>query len=141
MATETFQHFKPDLVMENLQPIGVATPETEVQVYEIISDANVFQMFYDLPGTWAQKVLSQNQVIEFCEQFRDALTRSTYIRAQFLCKKNEYKPIIESNPKDNLVVIYVSIGSEDLSMSPTRLGNKFIYRTTGADNIIIVPAV
>jgi len=47
---------------------GLATPETPVQVHEIIGDGTFLDIFQALPGTWDQKWLSQDQVIEFCER-------------------------------------------------------------------------
>lgn len=54
---------------------GLTTPEITVQVHEIRESANFMEMFKSLPGIWGQKYLSQDQVIDFCENLSGWLKR------------------------------------------------------------------
>ena len=93
---------------------GVATPETEVMVHRTFGDATSRKFFDSLPGTWNQKWLSQDQVIEFCQHRMKGNHHNTSF---FLVKKDERKPIDEHKPEENLVVVSVSnhLNDKDLN--------------------------
>ncbi len=113
-ASDVFQAgIDKDYVKWCIRKPGVPTPETAVQVHEMLSDATLITMFGVLPGSWEEKFLSQNQLIDFCE------TKSVWLcpggnSTFFLIKKDEKKPINEDHIEDNLAVVRVAIVPEGL---------------------------
>lgn len=102
---------------ETLSENYVSTPETELRIDEIIFDGLVRKVFNSLPGVWAQKWLSQNQVVEIAD------TLSYYFPPAdksllVLCKKNEKLPVDNDNPGDNLLM---------LELMPRRSGQINVY--------------
>ena len=92
----------------SLSNVGVPTLETFIDVYQYAYSGASFEKIYNLlPGKWNQKWLSQNQVIEFCVTYKHWLglySESTV----FVCKKDEEELVDESNPEENLSLIYVN---------------------------------
>jgi hypothetical protein len=110
-ATDTFKAgIDPGFVKQGINKPGIATPEILVQVREIFSDGNFMDIFQSLQGTWEQKWLSQNQVIDFCETFPNWLGQEGF-GTFALIKKDENKPVNENKPEDNLAVVYVCVDS------------------------------
>ena len=67
-AENTFKaHIDPNFVNWNLNKAGIATPEIPVQIHEMIDDGTFMGIFGSIPGSWNQKWVSQNQVIDFCK--------------------------------------------------------------------------
>ena len=126
-AETTFKSFlDEDFVKGGINKPGVATPETPVLVREIVSNSKFVDIFGSLPGTWNQKWVSQNQVIEFCEKLPDWLKqggKATF----FLIKKDENSAINENNPEDNLAVIRVRVLSDGLRVYVYRLGHRGVW--------------
>lgn len=121
-AKDTFKSgIDGDFVNWGVNNPGIATPETLVQVHEMIGDGKLMDIFKSLPGTWNQKWLSQNQFIDFCETLPDWLRQEGYGTFS-LIKKDENKPINEDNPEDNLVVVDVYVFSDGLYVRVIRLG-------------------
>ena len=120
-AKDTFKSgIDNDFVRWGINNPGIATAKTPVQVCEIVQDGTFMDIFSALPGTWSQKWLSQDQVIEFCETLPEWLRQENYATF-FLVKKDEKEPIDENNPQDNLVVVYVFVYSDGLSVCVRRL--------------------
>ena len=93
--------------LNNLNKPGVATKKTAVDVLDaIISEGwrPCFDFFSALPGTWNQKCLSQNQVIEFCRKNTKYLGRNM-LNTLFLVKQDEMFPVDEKRPWDNFYVV------------------------------------
>ncbi len=109
-----------------INKLGVASSETLVQVHDIMQDSTFMDIFSALPGTWNQKWLSQNQVIEFCETFFEWLRRNGGTTI-FLVKKDESKPVDEDKPLDNLVVVCVVVYSDGLGAFYRRLSLRSIW--------------
>lgn len=126
-ASKVFTSFiSGDFVDWGVNKPGIATQKTSIQVHEMVSDGKFMEIFSSLPGTWAQKWLSQDQVIEFCETLPDWLRQEGYATF-FLIKKNENKPIDEKNPEDNLVVVFVFVRSGGLRVTVDRLENDDVW--------------
>ena len=120
-AKDTFKSgIDSNFVGWSINNAGVATPETLMQVHEMIGDGRLIGIFKALPGNWNQKWSSQNQIIEFCETFPDWLKQSGNA-TMFLAKKDENKPIDEDNPRNNLVVVRVFVDSDGLYVFVRRL--------------------
>ena len=125
-SKKTFKSYiDSNFVNWNLNKSGVATAETPVQVQEIFQDGTFMDIFVALPGTWNQKWVSQNQIIEFCETLPDWLRQGGYA-TMFLVKKDENKPVDEADPQDNLVVVYVFVHSDGLNVYVHRLENDYV---------------
>lgn len=116
----------PNFKKWNLNKTGMATPETLVQVSEMVGDGTFMKIFSSLPGIWKQKWVSQNQVIEFCETLSNWLRHDEY-DTMFLIKKDENKPINEDNPQDNLVVVNVCVHPVGLYVNVFRLENGYVW--------------
>jgi hypothetical protein len=126
-AKKTFKSFLDnDFVNWGINNPGIATPKTLIQVREMIGDGKFMDIFRALPGTWNQKWVSQNQVIEFCETLPEWLRQEVYATF-FLIKKDENKPIDENNPEDNLVVVSVGVLSDGLGVGVYRLGHDDVW--------------
>lgn len=126
-SKKTFKSYiDPNFKKWNLNKTGMATPETLVQVSEMVGDGTFMKIFSSLPGTWNQKWVSQNQVIEFCETLSNWLRHDEYTTI-FLIKKDEGKPIEEANPQDNLVVVYVLVDSDGLRVYVRRFEYDYVW--------------
>jgi len=126
-AKKTFKSFlDADFVNWGINKPGITTPETPISVHEMIANDTFLDIFRSLPGTWNQKWLSQNQVIEFCESLPDWL-RQDGNATFFLVKKDENKPIDENSPEDNLVVVGVGVLSDGLYVVVDRLGGDHVW--------------
>lgn len=110
-----------------INKLGVATSETPILVHEIVGDGTFMDIFSSVPGIWAEKWLSQDQVIEFCESLPDWLFQEGY-GTFFLIKKKENKPIDETKPEENLAVVYVYVFSGDLYVRVYRLEDGSVWR-------------
>lgn len=89
---------------------GLLTSEVPVQVYQVCGEGTFMDIFLSIPGSWEEKFLSQNQVIDFCESFPDWLNGGVHATF-FLIKKNEKISINEKKPWLSLIVaeVYVNI--------------------------------
>ena len=101
---------------------GLATPETHVQVHEIISSGKFIDIFRSLPGTWNQKWVSQSQVIEFCKSLAFWLRGEKY-GTFFLIKtnENEDKLIDENDPYGDVAIVVVCVCWTGLAVHLNRL--------------------
>ena len=136
-AKKTFpSYLDSDFVNWGLNKSGIATPEMSVKVDEIVADATFMNIFSALPGTWNQKFVSQNQVIEFCETLPEWL-RQEGNATFFLIKKDENKPIDENNPKDNLFVVDVRVIGDGLSVCVNRLEDDNVWGGEGRRRVVV----
>ncbi|HNX10941.1 MAG TPA: hypothetical protein PKI61_02270 [bacterium] len=124
-----------DFARWGLDKTGVATPETLIRVNEVIAIGTFLKIFCSLPGTWDQKWLSQDQIIEFCEGLPDWLRRPDKSAMMFLSKVDENKPINEDKPEDNLVVVVVVVRSGQLGAFVYCLGHNELG---GEDRLCVV---
>ena len=138
-SANTFKsHLDPDFIAWGLNKKGIATTETRIQIHEMIAEDNFMAIFKSLPGSWAQKVLSQNQIIDFCEQLPEWL-KSDACATMFLCRIDETKEVDEKNPQNNLVVVSVSVGA-GLRARIFRLDNDHVWGA-GYARRVVVPQV
>jgi len=135
-AKNTFKSFPvADFVNWGINKPDIATPETTINVHEMVANGTFLDIFRSLPGTWNQKWLSQDQVIEFCESLPDWLRQSGNATF-FLIKKDENKPIDENNPEDNLVVVLVHVCSDGLVVSVSRLERAYVWDGGGRRRVV-----
>lgn len=126
-SKDTFQAgINSNFVSWGINNAGIATPESLVQVHEMIGSGKFMDIFNALPGIWDEKWLSQDQIIEFCETFPDWL-RPSGDATMFLVKKDEDKLIDENNPSDNLVVVYVSVKRGGPYVGVSRLKSRGVW--------------
>lgn len=114
---------------------GIATPETKIQMHEIVANGNFMAIFKSLPGNWNQKWLSQNQIIDFCEQLPDWLQSNGYATF-FLCKINELQKVDEKNPQKNLVVVDVRVYADGLGVYVIRLERDRVWRASTLRRVV-----
>lgn len=109
-----------------LSKLGIATPETSLEVHKMIRDASFMDIFNSLPGTLEQKWLTQNQVVEFCTVWPDWLKSGGYA-TMFLCKRDESQPIDEANPQNNLMEVGVSAKPDGLSVCVNHFDYTYLW--------------
>lgn len=110
----------PNFIKWELYKPGVSSPEMSIHVHEVIKDSNFMDIFQSLPGSWEQKWLPQDKVIDFCLNFACWLIqkgRSNF----FLIKRNENQPIEVKTPTANLAVLRVDLSDEGLGIDVFRL--------------------
>lgn len=67
---------------------GLATSETSLNVYEMVKDADYIQVFTSLNSDLDNLVMSQNQIVRFCEKYPTWLRQEEYATF-FLIKEND----------------------------------------------------
>lgn len=113
-AKDVFKgHIDPNFIKLGINKLGIATPEILVDVHEIVNDGTFMDIFQALPGSWDQKWISQDKVIDFCKSFPHWLGQGISFTF-FLIKKDENKTINKEKPADNLAVVRVFVYSDDL---------------------------
>jgi len=113
-ANQVFDSYiSPNFVDLKFNLPGVATPQTFLQLHDMIDNGSPLDVFNCLPGLWSQKWLSQNQVIDFCKTWPGWLTRKECSNL-FLCKKDESKLIDEKRPYANLFIVRIEVFPDGL---------------------------
>ncbi len=114
-AGDVFESIDPDFIKCGINNPGVVTPESSIQVHEVVKDSQPREIFAALSGNWHQKWLSQNQLIEFCVNFQQWLIKEGCCTF-FLIKKDENSSIDEEHPEINLVTarVYIVPGGLDI---------------------------
>ena len=90
----------------NLDNEQKPTKKTKVNVYELIKDSTMKEIFYDLENM----VMTQSQIIKFCEKHPTWLRQDGYTTL-FLIREN-----------DEYFVVYVDVRSGGLYVNVYRLG-------------------
>ena len=98
------------------------TPEIEVQIYEMVKNANFKDIFTSLSDDLDSLCLTQSQIIDFCEKHRSHLRQGGYTTF-FLTKKDFEKPATE----DNLFVARVFVYSHGLSVYVLLFGSAGVW--------------
>lgn len=89
-AKNTFKSFiDPDLMNWKLYRTSYATPETLVNVYEMLANATLAQIFGSLSNDLDKLCLTQDQIEEFCLAHSGQLRGDGYVTF-FLFKENEH---------------------------------------------------
>ena len=91
---------------------GGPTPATPIKVEEVMFDGKLLDIFQALPGTWGDKKMTQDQVIEFCATLPDELREGE--RSMLFLVALDEKPINEESPGQTLVVVAVYFGCDSL---------------------------
>ncbi|MEI7452236.1 MAG: hypothetical protein WCK37_03475 [Candidatus Falkowbacteria bacterium] len=89
-----------------LTSCGVATRETGVGIYEVLSRSSLLDIFNALPGDMNDKILSQHQIVEACRAF-SYLFSPGITPTMFFCKKDENLILDEQNYRENVFSIHV----------------------------------
>jgi hypothetical protein len=115
-AKNTFKSWiDPDFANWKLNETGAATPETLLDVYEMANNATFVQMFSELNSDLDKLVMTQAQIIRFCEK------HPTWLRQEgnatfFLTKVNgEY------------FVVFVYVRAGGLRVGVRRLGGGHVW--------------
>jgi hypothetical protein len=95
-----------DFVQWGLNKPSYVTKETKFTIYEVTQDASLLQMYESLPGRWDQKIFTQNQIIDYCERFKEYLS-GDFAETFFLAKRHSFRPVRESKPEENIIVVHV----------------------------------
>lgn len=108
-----------------------ATLETEVEVYEMVKNANFKDIFISLSDNLDSLCLTQNQIIDFCKKYRGHLRQGGY-GIFFLTKKDFGKPATE----DNLFVVDLFVYSFGLYVSVSRFDNAGVW-DAGCHRVVV----
>jgi len=134
-SADSFSFLDENFVKLGLTKKGIATAETKVQVREMVSNGDFITIFKSLSGSWDQKCLTQNQIIDFCEQLPEWLRQDGYATF-FLCKINDKKKVDEKNPQKNLVVVYVRVNADGLHVYVNRLENDRVWSASDLRRVV-----
>lgn len=111
-AKQTFRSFiDGNFKSWGLNKSGPATLETLVDIHEVVEDGNLVKIFTSLNPDLEKVVMTQAQIIRFCEKHPTWLRREGY-GTFFLTKVS-----------DEYVVVFVSVNSGGLLVYVDRLGN------------------
>ncbi|MFA7702643.1 MAG: hypothetical protein WCX80_04300 [Patescibacteria group bacterium] len=126
-ANKTFKSYiDSDFIKWELNSPGKATEATSVDVYEMIKDGNFSQLFLSLNADLDKLVMTQAQIIEFCEAHPDWLRQEGYATF-FLIKENE-----------EYFVVHVRVYPDGLHVLVGRFENDGVWRA-GYVRRLVVP--
>lgn len=77
-ASDIFVHIGSHFKNWYMDIAGKATPKTSMAVYEIIEDVNFVRMFTSLSGDVNRLVLTQDQILNFIEKYRNWLRQDDW---------------------------------------------------------------
>jgi len=123
----------PDFQNWGLSRKGKTTLETEVEVYEMVKNANFKDVFASLSDDLNLLCLTQDQIIDFCKKHRGHLRQDGYATF-FLTKKDFEKPATE----DNLFVAGVRVFSGGLFVFVFHFGYALVW-CAGDRRRLVVP--
>jgi len=125
-AKNTFKSgIDSDFTNWKLNEVSTATSETLLAVYEMVNDAIFVQMFTELNSDLDKLVMTQAQIIRFCEKHSTRLRQEGYATFFLTKVKGEY------------FVGGVRVGAGGLGVSVYRLGYGSVW---SASNILRVVA-
>lgn len=90
-----------NLILNN---VGKATEEAKMAVYEMTANATFSQMFNSLADNLDQLVMSQSQIIRFCEKYPDWLRQDGYATFFLIKESGAYFVVYVFVVDDGLVV-------------------------------------
>lgn len=103
-AESTFKRIDSDFENWGLNKKGKKTTKTSVGIYELVREGTFKQMFKSFNTNLDKLVLTQSQIIEFCEKYPSWLRQNGY-STFFLIKKNkEYFVVSVYVLSDGLIV-------------------------------------
>ncbi len=91
----------------NLDKTGLPSQEARLAVYEIAADATFAQMFGSLSDNLDKLVLSQSQIIQFCENYPNWLHQGEY-GTFFLIKEDDKYFVVRVRVRDDGLEVSVS---------------------------------
>lgn len=104
-SESTFKSYiSSDFKSYGLAKKGVATKKTSVSVYELVKVGTGKQIFESFNANLDKLVLTQNQIIDFCEKY------PTWLR------QNGYAILFLTKDGNNYFVVYVYVYSDGLSV-------------------------
>lgn len=95
-----------DFINLGLNKRGPATPETLLEVREIVADSSFFEVFSSLDPNLDKAVMTQAQIIRFCKKHPDWL-RNGGLSTLFLTKSEEKYYVVNVCRCDNYLFAYV----------------------------------
>lgn len=106
------------------------TGEAELLVYELVKDANIYQMFNSLNKSFEQLCLTQNQILEFLDKYKRYSKNKTN---HFLVKSNGkiFVAQICADSDDSMRLFGGHISDNDINGS--------VYPASGVSFRVVVP--
>ena len=88
-SKDIFRHVFSDFLDLHTNESSKKTGETEVLVYEVIKDANIYQMFDSL-NNFEQMCLTQDQILEFIDKYKQyKIPLDKHVINMFLFKSSD----------------------------------------------------
>ena len=133
-AKDVFARRNSAFIDLKLNNKGQATPDTKVEIYELIADATFRQMFNSLTSNWDKLVLTQNQIRDFVQEYRSKLHIDGF-GAFFLLKENNEYLIADVYFRwsDKIIVDVIRLGSPDAWLAHDK------YRLVAPQLQVLVP--
>jgi len=125
-AKDTFVYIDPDLVRWGTNEQGLETPETPIEVHEMVKDSTFAQMFGSLNSDVKMLCLTQHQILNFIRKYRDWL-RTEGFGTFFLFKSNGH-----------FFVARVDVGSDGrLHVDVRRFGDDDVWLADDRHRVIL----
>lgn len=127
---DLFKYVFFDLVGLDTNEHAIKTDEAELLVYELVKDANIYQMFNSLNKNFDQLCLTQNQILEFLDKYKKYSKNKTN---HFLFKSNDKIFIAQicADADDSMRLFGGHISDNDINGS--------VYPASGVSFRVVVP--
>ena len=127
---DLFKYVFFDLAGFDTNEHPIKTDEAELLVYELAKDANIYQMFNSLNKSFDQLCLTQNQILEFLDEYKKYSKNKTN---HFLFKSDGkiFVAQICADPDDSKRLFGGHISDDDINGS--------VYPANGVSFRVIVP--
>jgi hypothetical protein len=135
-ATDVFKFIDDRNHQAGISHPGIASPEMTPEVYQLLRDATFMDIFTSLPGSWDQKWIPEDKVVEFCKKYPHWL-RQKHLSTFFLIKREQDKPINQEKPSDNLLIVCVRVNDYGLGVNFLFLDNPFMWRGKELRHVVI----
>ncbi len=125
-SKSTFCSFiDPDFKNFKLNKKGEKRPETDVSLFEMAKDAKFYQIFYSLNSDLDKLVLTQEQIVRFCEKYPTKLRQDGHGTFFLIKENNEY------------FVVRVNVYSDDLNVYVYRFEDGSVWNAKYQHRIVV----
>lgn len=124
-------YIDPDFKSSELDQYGPATPKMSVTVREIIENATFMQMFTSIGRKLSKLVMTQAQIINFCEKHGDHLCQegsSTFFLTETKLNFSQKLYRFLFDRKFGYYVTHVYVSSDGLDVNVNRLEDDCVWR-------------
>jgi hypothetical protein len=118
-SKEVFSSVDKDFKNWDLNKKSKSTPETEVEIYEMVKDATFKDIFVSLSNDLNSLCLTQDQIIDFCVKYPERLRQDGYgtfflFKKRRLFRRDKFFVVVVGVFSDGLGVLVVHFGGADV---------------------------